>query len=150
MFDIFHAPKSVGTSGRTFGCRIVIQRITSVADDDSLYLLFRLIFTGIYWIREYAHKALEELQELHVGTMTRWIARVFRERCELCGHVMSNHNIQPNGLGECNTCRRINGQCQLEPYRNPQPIEVEQLTSKRRLFNQLDKRLRLRVRNIRL
>jgi len=82
--------------------------------------------------------------------MTRWIARVFRERCELCGHVMSNHNIQPNGLGECNTCRRVSGQCQLELNRNTQVIEVNPLASKRRLFTQLDKRFKLRVRNIRL
>ena len=80
--------------------------------------------------------------------MTRWIARVLRERCELCGHVMSRHNIRPNGLGECNICRRVNGQCELEPYKHSQISEVQSI-SKRRLIGQMDKRLKFKLRNIR-
>jgi hypothetical protein len=114
---------------------------------DSIYYSYRslLVCRRIYWIREYAHKALEESAwNLTLGPMTRWIARVFRERCELCGHVMTHHNIRPNGLGECNICRRISGQCQLEPYRHLQTAEVNKLGSKDRLLTQFDKHLKLR------
>jgi len=137
-----------------------LRSLTWMSHSNSTYYyhaqrkILSTIPTALYWHivdkRIRAQGIRRIIKQSILGPMTRWIARVFRERCELCGHVMSNHNVQPNGLGECNICRRVSGQCQLEPYRSLQPVEIKQSDGKRVLLGQLDKRLKLRMRNIQL